>query len=273
MRIAVNVIVTLSLSAALAYLVAEHPSQVPDYLGVLAAIIGVAMVLLGVRDEQVQAREEGREESERRVREAETELEVALRRVVETPEEDAPLRVEPEMPGPAVDAIANVFTGTWNLGLPELWKVTHARLSLFHRIGESQARQSFRNAQLAMGAGFLLLVVFVVTAVLARSTAGSIAAGGLGAVAAGLSAYIAKTFVKSQEMTTEALQRYYDEPLALSRYLAAERLVMGSGLSESQRAELLHALVHSMVTGSPPTRMPPQRSSEPTAETPTERTP
>ncbi|MFG3369578.1 hypothetical protein ACIPWY_31425 [Streptomyces sp. NPDC090032] len=71
----------------------------------------------------------------------------------------------------------------------------------------------------------------------ASTTAGSVVAGGLGAVAAGLSGYVSRTFVRSQEASAGHLRAYFDQPLEFSRYLAAERLVADSNLSDEQRAE------------------------------------
>jgi hypothetical protein len=149
-----------------------------------------------------------------------------------------------------------------SLALPELWKVTHARLSDYHETAVGQANKAFRNAQYAMAAGFILLGLFVVVAWRSDSTSGSVAAAGLGAVAAGLAGYVARTFIKSQEMTSAAMRSYFDQPLELSRYLAAERLVRGSGISKDKQAELLHVLVQSMVTGKSSTSAPSPQAPE-----------
>lgn len=104
-----------------------------------------------------------------------------------------------------------------------------------------------------MGAGFVLLVLFVVLALNASTTAGAIVAGGLGAVSAALSGYVSKTFIRSQEASASHLRSYFDQPLELSRYLAAERLIADGGLTQEQRGEVLSALVQAMVaTPAPP---------------------
>ncbi|MFJ8189759.1 hypothetical protein ACIQ8D_08275 [Streptomyces sp. NPDC096094] len=126
--------------------------------------------------------------------------------------------------------------------------MTHTRLDLYHDIATGQARRSFRNAQVAMITGFVLLIVFVAVALQASTTAGSVVAGGLGAVSAALSGFVARTFVKSQETAAAHLRAYFDQPLEFSRYLAAERLIADSALTEEQRAEALTALVQAMVT-------------------------
>ncbi|MFJ8855130.1 hypothetical protein [Streptomyces sp. NPDC102437] len=141
--------------------------------------------------------------------------------------------------------------GAQHLALAELWAATHARLELYHKIATSQATRSFRNAQVAMVTGFVLLVAFVFVALKASTTAGSIVAGGLGAVSAALAGYVSRTFVRSQEAAAGHLRSYFDQPLELSRFLAAERLIADGKLSDEQRAEILMALVQAMVAGPP----------------------
>jgi hypothetical protein len=134
------------------------------------------------------------------------------------------------------------------LSLSALWEATHARLHLYHDLALRQAGESFRSAKWAMWAGFVALGGFVLAALWASTTAGSIVAGGLGAVAAGLAGFIGKTFVRSQEMSAEHLRSYFDQPLEHARYLAAERLIADAKLSDEQRAEILTALVTAMVS-------------------------
>ncbi|WP_445283563.1 hypothetical protein [Streptomyces sp. DSM 118148] len=156
----------------------------------------------------------------------------------------APLPHGPYPPGPDL-------SGT-RLTLPELWAVTHRRLDLYHEIALGQAARSFRNAQVAMVLGFLLLAVFVAVALRSSTTAGSVVAGALGAVAAALAGYVSRTFIRSQEAAAGHLRAYFDQPLEFSRYLAAERLVVGAALNEERRAEVLGVLVEAMVTGTGP---------------------
>ncbi|MEW1630795.1 hypothetical protein AB0387_25975 [Streptomyces sp. NPDC089173] len=142
------------------------------------------------------------------------------------------------------------------LGLPELWEATHARLDHYHGIATKQAETSFGNAQRAMIAGFGLLILFAGIALWASTTAVAIVAGGLGAVSAALAGYVAKTFIRSQEAAATHLRSYFDQPLELSRYLAAERLVADGDLSQEQRGEILTALVQAMVAGPQPPAPP-----------------
>ncbi|MFC8886387.1 TRADD-N-associated membrane domain-containing protein, partial [Streptomyces cinereoruber] len=146
-----------------------------------------------------------------------------------------------------------------HLTLPALWDTTHARLTHYHNLALQHAKRSFKSAQAAMWAGFLALGGFVWIAFQASTTAGAVVAGGLGAVAAALSGFITKTFIRSQEASADHLRSYFDQPLELSRYLAAERLMASADLTSEQRAEVITALVTAMVAGP----QPPQDQQQP----------
>lgn len=134
------------------------------------------------------------------------------------------------------------------LALAALWTVTHRRLDLYHQIATSQARRSFNTAQMAMAAGFALLIGFAVLAARARTPAAAITTGGLGAVSAAFAGYIGRTFVRSQESAASHLRAYFDQPLEFSRFLAAERLIAASGdLTAEEQAAILGNLVQAIV--------------------------
>jgi hypothetical protein len=133
------------------------------------------------------------------------------------------------------------------LALAALWRVTHERLDLYHRIATSQARRSFLTAQVAMTAGFVLLVVFAVAAARSATSAGTITTGALGAAGAAFAAYIGRTFVRSQESSAQHLRAYFDQPLDFSRYLAAERLLAAAPqLTSEEHTAILTALVQAI---------------------------
>ncbi len=156
------------------------------------------------------------------------------------------------------------LTAQEDLALPTLWSVTHKRLDYYHQIATGQARQSFRNAQIAMGIGFVLLVVFAVLALNAETTTASAVSGALGATAAAFAAYIGRTFVRSQENAASHLRSYFDQPLEFSRYLAAERLLNNiDRLDTEQRAALTGDLLRGIIP--PPAN--PQPSAEPNSPT------
>lgn len=210
------------------------------FLITMALAIVAAFVLRGEGERRVS---EGRE----RVWEAERDLERALG-VVHGDVHFVPDTEAQEREGDTGKAAAPRRDNS-ALPLQELWAVTHRRLDLYHEIATGQASRSFRNAQFAMVIGFILLVAFVIVALQASTTAGAVVAGGLGAVAAALAGYVSRTFVRSQEAAAGHLRAYFDQPLEFSRYLAAERLLANSNLSDEQRAEVVTVMAQAMISG------------------------
>jgi hypothetical protein len=141
----------------------------------------------------------------------------------------------------AEDELRREVSSDAQLGLSALWGLTHKRLDYYHRIATEQAESSFRYARIAMTAGFVVLVLAVVPALLAGNEVASIVAGSLGAIAAGLGGFISRTFIRSQETAAQHLRAYFLQPLEFSRYLVAERLL--DTLPEDKKAEGILAIV------------------------------
>lgn len=215
-----NLLPIMAMAAAALFLFSDPGRPAAVLMGALVAASAVAMFV----STAVIARLQAQEQREVRLREAEDDLEEVLRRPVDPDSGEL----------------------TQHLALPGLWAVTHRRLDHYHGIALNQASRSFRNAQIAMVLGFVLLAAFVMLALRASTTAGSVVAGALGAIAAGLSGYVSRTFIRSQETAAAHLRSYFEQPLEFSRYLAAERLIADAGLSEERRAEVLAALVEAM---------------------------
>ncbi|MET9085322.1 hypothetical protein ABZX77_26145 [Streptomyces sp. NPDC004237] len=174
-------------------------------------------------------------ESRERVRDAERGLEAALSEGAGRPHED-----RPETP-------SEERHEGHRLAFALLWEATYSKLELYHKIATRQASMSFWSAQLAMILGFGLLGLFVGVAYNASTTAGAVVAGGLGAVSAALAGFIGRTFVRSQETAAGHLKAYFDQPLEFSRFLAAERLVADSAMTQEQRAEITAELARAIV--------------------------
>ncbi|MFI7640611.1 hypothetical protein [Nonomuraea sp. NPDC049400] len=135
-----------------------------------------------------------------------------------------------------------------HLKLVELWTITQSRLNYYHELATAHAQQSFHNAQLAMGAGFLLLLVFAVLGVNASNPRATLVAGVLGVISAALAGYIGRTFIRSQESASGHLHTYFDQPVKFSRYLAAERLIEAmSGLGPEQRDAISGELLRTII--------------------------
>lgn len=138
--------------------------------------------------------------------------------------------------------------GVHNEASPEfaaLWRATQARLDYYHQIATSQSQRSFKYGQMAAVAGFAVVVMSAVAAALSSSTGAAIAAAITGVAGGGLGGYIGATFMRSQESATLQLRAYFDQPLELSRMLAAERLL--DDLDEAHRQESRQEIIRAIL--------------------------
>lgn len=143
-----------------------------------------------------------------------------------------------------LDAVEKAVADADDLTLNSLWTVTQKRLDYYHRIATGQSEKSFTYGLVAAAVGLSVIVITAAASALAHNAAGSAAAGVVGLAASGISAYLGATFIRLQETTTKQLRAYFSQPLELSRYLAAERL-LGS-LDATNREQALQHLIRSI---------------------------
>ncbi len=156
--------------------------------------------------------------------------------------------------GQQAEEVRRADAGVQNEASPEfaaLWRATQARLDYYHQIATSQSQRSFRYGQLAAVAGFVVVVVSAAAAALASSTGAAIAAAVTGVAGGGLGGYIGATFMRAQESATTQLRAYFDQPLELSRVLAAERLLdrLDDDHLQQSLQEIIRAIVVTHASG------------------------
>lgn len=139
--------------------------------------------------------------------------------------------------------------GEDQLRLGELWGLSEERLRVYHEIATRQAKSSFRNAQWAIVAGFVVIIVGSCAVFLAKDATTAIVVGALGAIGAALSAYIGRTFLRLQETAADHLRSYFDQPREQFRYLAVERLLRHLE-SDEKKATAISELIRSIAFGS-----------------------
>jgi hypothetical protein len=132
------------------------------------------------------------------------------------------------------------------LELAELWLATQGKIEQDRQFVLRQARL-YSNASLgAMVIGLFMMAAFIVYAVRAHTASAEIAAG-ISVVAAALTSYLGKTFMKSQETTASYLQGYFATQLDFFRLLAAERLVeKSSQATDVEGAKLLRSIAQDL---------------------------
>jgi hypothetical protein len=129
-----------------------------------------------------------------------------------------------------------------------LWTATQLKMNEYHGVAQSQAKISFRNAQIAIVSGFVVLVIAVIVAAMFQSPAVTVATGILGISGGALAAYVSRTFIRAQENTSARLQRYFTEPAEITRMLVARLLlseVTDKGEREAATAQVARDIVGS----------------------------
>ena len=122
--------------------------------------------------------------------------------------------------------------------LPALIKANRLQLEAYDVLVRDQASSAFRNCQLAMAGGFLVLVAAIGFAIAGTDVTSKAIAGGLSALVGVLTGYLGKTFLEVHRETTQQLNRYSEQPVNTSYLLAAERTATTSA-GESQRESLV----------------------------------
>jgi hypothetical protein len=145
-----------------------------------------------------------------------------------------------------VQAESEIASGSTDF--QSLWTVTQRRIDYYHRIATTQAEQSFLYGQIAAGAGFLIILISVIIAAAAHSTAASIGAAISGVSGGGLGAFIGATFMRSQDTASTQLREYFRQPLDFSKYLAAERLL--EQLNKNERPAAIQHMIEAIVSPS-----------------------
>jgi hypothetical protein len=127
------------------------------------------------------------------------------------------------------------LTGTGRL--VELIQANQKQMVNYDSIVRSQARTSYRANLWAMTAGLVLIATGMAVATFADSTSTKYAAAIITAVGTATGGYISRTFLTVQRGAAEQMNYYFQQQLAQSYLLTAERVVsqMPSESRESQR--------------------------------------
>ncbi|GAA1287649.1 hypothetical protein GCM10009609_62630 [Pseudonocardia aurantiaca] len=125
--------------------------------------------------------------------------------------------------------------------LPAMLKFNRDQMVLYHTIATTQARVAGRNSQLAIAAGFVLLIAGAVIAILSPDMTTKIVTASLAGLGGIFSGYITKTFFVAQDRAIQQLYSYWQQPLTTSYLLAAERVAtqVDASSREVYFAELL----------------------------------
>jgi hypothetical protein len=109
--------------------------------------------------------------------------------------------------------------------LAALIKANRKQMEAYDVLARGQANTAFRNTQLAMAAGLLVLFVGAIIAIATPNTTSKITTATLTAIGGLLSGYIARTFLQTYFRAIRQLNFYFQQPLINSYLLTAQRLI------------------------------------------------
>lgn len=125
------------------------------------------------------------------------------------------------------------------LALEGLWRKNQRLLLVYHEIAANQATSGYNAARRAAAVGMVLMGGTIAAALFAPNSTASIVAGVVGTSGTAMTGYVASTYVRLQQGTSDQLRSYFDNPVEMSRILAAERLVAQLSTEEAKDAGLM----------------------------------
>lgn len=107
----------------------------------------------------------------------------------------------------------------------DLLDLNRIEMAGYHQLTKGQAAKSFRNSQIAMYAGFLILCACI-TAIVFKDMPpeAKLSTAALGAIGTTISGFISRTFLRIHELSIAQLNRFFGQPLVSSYLLTAERV-------------------------------------------------
>lgn len=126
--------------------------------------------------------------------------------------------------------------------LAELIRANRTQMQQYDVLARGQASSSYRNSQIAIGVGLVVLISGAIAALAADSTASKVTTTTLTAVGGVLAGYIGRTFLKAYSQALSQLNFYFEQPLINSYILSAERLILN--MSKGQDAAFAELVRH-----------------------------
>ncbi|MCW2529682.1 MAG: hypothetical protein JWM76_4542 [Pseudonocardiales bacterium] len=111
------------------------------------------------------------------------------------------------------------------LALPKLFELNRRQLDEYQAVSRRQQALAFQGAQTASIVAFVVLVAGVIVAITTGTSTEKYITGGLTAVGALLSAFLAQTFFKSVDNANQQQNLYYRDPQQTGRLLGVERII------------------------------------------------
>lgn len=132
--------------------------------------------------------------------------------------------------------------------LATLLELNQTQIDEYHRIATDQADRSFRSSQRAMAIGLLIIIGCAAAGLYFQNAQVKIFVGSIAGVAAGLSAFLNRTYLHMYGQTLSQLNRYFEQPVLTGYYLTAERLAQD--LKDDPESEMRRRIIDQVLQAS-----------------------
>jgi hypothetical protein len=109
--------------------------------------------------------------------------------------------------------------------LPGLLRLNRRQMEQYETLTRRQAASSYRLSHVALAVGLTVIIAGGVSAIVVNGESTRIVAASLAVAAGAISSFVANTYLRIYERTLLQLNRYFQQPLASSYILTAERLI------------------------------------------------
>lgn len=120
---------------------------------------------------------------------------------------------------------------------------SEAVIASYHQMTVRQAASSFRNSQVAMAVGLIVLIGGAVSVMRAADTSRQFVLGGLTALGSAFSGYLSATFLRAHDRALQQVNYLFSQPL-VSHYLEYSRQIAQQDLEGEAARDSLVAIVH-----------------------------
>jgi Flp pilus assembly protein TadB len=134
--------------------------------------------------------------------------------------------------------------------LGDLLRANRKQMEAYDELARVQSRESFRNSQIAMAVGLLVIVGGAGVVLTVSTTPSKVAVATLTGLAGALSGYMSKTFLRVYERTQQQLTFFFQQPLINSYILAADRLVENideGAAKDTQRSRVVEHVLQVLI--------------------------
>jgi cytoskeletal protein RodZ len=119
------------------------------------------------------------------------------------------------------------------------WAENQKQLQHYHQIVLNYATSTRQTTLIAIGGGFVFLVIISIIAISARDIPSALVSSVVTAAAAAVTGFVARAVLRNSETSSREMIAFFSHPLEVQRLLAAERVAQGIPVPHRHEASML----------------------------------